>query len=128
MGNAQRGGDRDEGARVDEVGGERVDSGAESAVLRRPKAARHQQHLVTLLHSLEENVVGVRTRRQGLGRDGLVRRVRGLLAILVVRPGEREERPGRVSHVSAAGCGRGVKRVAYAREKSMTTKLTATPE
>ena len=67
----------------------------------------------------------MRTRRQGLGRDGLVRRVRGLLAILAVRPGEREERPGRVSHVSAAGCG---KRVAYAREKSMTTKLTATPE
>ena len=74
-------------------------------------------------------MVGVRTRRQlGLGRDGLVRRVRGLLAILVVRPGEREERPGRVSHVSAAGCGRDGKRVAYAREKSMTTKLTATPE
>jgi len=88
-GSAQGGGDRDEGARADEVGGERRDPGTESAVDRRPKATRHDQHLVGRLQPLGHDVLEVRARRHQLVRDGLGRRVGGLPAVRAVRPGAR---------------------------------------
>ena len=77
-------------ARADEVGGERLDSGTESAVHRRPKTARHEHDLVVLvrLETLAQRVLVVSVRRQDLVRLGLGRRAGSLPAVHAVRPVE----------------------------------------